>query len=258
MAIMTSAKLDRLDPKEAERRTGVLKSLEDTVMPKALKYLPADRTRLWQPEDILKVDFTQDGWVERIKEIQDCASGLPTSILAVTGGNAITEGAITNYESQQANASHIDWNPEGEDGLYKIFAMRWTAEEMRHDRGLAGILSYGGRTDMRIFNTVTQNLVANGFNPDKLGDPYHGVFYPVVQEYVTLLSHRHTGQLADQHGDFILGELCTRVGGDEDRHYLAYNVQAKGIIKADPKGALESILSLMKITLQMPALLMSN
>lgn len=211
----------------------------------------------WQPSDLLP-DMTADGWREEIHALREQARAVPDDLLIVLVGNTVTEEALPSYQTMLNRHPGIEDNTGASDSPWARWSRGWTAEENRHGEILNRYLYLSGRIDMRAFETTTQYLIANGFDPKTANDPYYGMIYTSFQERATKISHGNTARLANQSGDLTLGKICALITGDESRHEEAYKRFAGKIIELDPSGGVLAFAQMMKNTVTMPARRMSD
>lgn len=211
----------------------------------------------WQPSDILP-DMVGDGWRDGIQQLRDQARGVSDEVLIVLVGNTVTEEALPSYQTMVNRHPGVTDETGASDSPWGRWSRGWTAEENRHGEILSRYLYLSGRVDMRAFETTTQYLLRNGFDPRTDNDPYQGLIYTSFQERATKISHGNTARLANQCGDTTLGKICALVTGDESRHEEAYKRFVGKIVEEDPAGAVTAFGRMMKNTVTMPARRMAD
>ncbi len=232
-------------------RFDVMRSLEDDVS-QALPRLLRSPDDNWQPSEFMP-DFTTEGAVEVLAELQQEAKGLTDDAFTVLVGNTITEEALPTYASwiftQQGMGSvGADRNP------WSAWSRAWCAEENRHGDVLAQYLYLSGRVDMREVEITIQHLISDGMDVGAADDPYKFFVYTSFQEVATLISHRNIASMAEAAGAPKLAQLCKRVAGDEGRHAKAYQFFFQKFLERDPDEALLAFLYMMKNQIKMPAM----
>jgi acyl-[acyl-carrier-protein] desaturase len=213
--------------------------------------------KAWQPSDFLP-DLTRLNWLEEVNRLRRAAGGLPDEVLVVLVGDTITEEALPAYQTMTNRHTGLSDSTGASDDPWAQWTRGWTAEENRHGELLNKYLYLSGRVDMRAVSLTTQHLIRNGFNPQTSNDPYRGLIYTSFQERATRVSHGNVAQLAQKHGDALLGRMCSIVAGDEARHEEAYKRFVRKLVELDPSGAVMACADMMNKTITMPARLMSD
>ena len=233
----------------------VVKSIEGFVEENLS--LLKDVSDSWQPSDILP-DMAAEGWSEKLQSLREQARNVPDEVLVVLIGNTVTEEALPSYQTMLNRHPGIEDDTGTSDNPWARWTRGWTAEENRHGEILNRYLYLSGRVDMRAFEATTQHLIRNGFDPETNNDPYKGLIYTSFQERATKISHGNTARLANQCGDTTLSSICALVTGDESRHEEAYKRFAGKIIEKDPSEGVLAFAQMMKNTVTMPALRMTD
>lgn len=237
------------------KHTDVVKSIEGFVE-KNLCLLKSV-SESWQPSDILP-DMTAEGWRDEVQHLRAQAQGVPDELLIVLIGNTVTEEALPSYQTMINRHPGVQDATGASDSPWARWSRGWTAEENRHGEILSRYLYLSGRIDMCAFETTTQYLLRNGFDPKTGNDPYKGLIYTSFQERATKISHGNTAQLANQSGDATLGKICALVTGDESRHEEAYKRFVGRILEEDPSETVLAFAQMMKNTITMPARQMAD
>lgn len=243
---------------EVIRHATIIKSLEPQIadMLKGEKYMKA-RTRLWQPSDYLP-DLGTDEGKEKLIVIQNDAKRLAKPKLISLVGNAITEDAVSTYETSNNRMEGAqDWTGTDADPL-AIWSRRWTSEEYRHHMVFNRYLMMTGAVDMKALDISSESLIANGFDPKTGDDPYKGLMYRAIQERATWIAHRNTGELAKEDEVMDLATICDAVSQDEKRHERFYTSVSSLIFKADPVDAVIALNELDNAGILMPAAYMTD
>jgi acyl-[acyl-carrier-protein] desaturase len=204
----------------------------------------------WQPADLLP-DASSPAFFEQVKELQERAKSLAYDFWAVLIGDMITEEALPTYESWIMSAEGIDQMDA--DNPWVRWTRAWTAEENRHGDLLNKYLYLSGRVDMKQVEASTQYLIREGFNIGTGNDPYRNFIYTSFQELATYTSHQRVAELALQHDNPHLAEMCQTIAQDEYRHAYAYMAFIERVIEADPNEALVAFEDMMRKKIVMPA-----
>jgi acyl-[acyl-carrier-protein] desaturase len=233
--------------KQAIRRD-VMQHLEPFVQENLSKFLkPIDSN--WQPSDFLP-DSREEGFLEKISELQEKAKELPYDFWITLIGDTITEEALPTYESALFSLDNVNHGPESP---WAIWTKGWTSEENRHGDLLNKYLYLSGRVNMREMEVSTQYLLADGFNIQTNNDPYRVFIYTSFQELATMISHKRVSSLAKAQDNDELAKMCTMIAADEGRHAHAYKSFVTQVFEADPNEMMLAFADMMKKKIVMPA-----
>lgn len=120
----------------------------------------------------------------------------------------------------------------GNDGVYGEWGRNWTAEEGRHSIVIRDYLTVTRAIDPISLERGRMQQVRGGQVPAPL-DLYEALAYLSMQELATRIAHRNTGKMInDECGEAIM----SRVGNDENLHYLFYRDLATAAIAVDPSN----------------------
>jgi acyl-[acyl-carrier-protein] desaturase len=210
----------------------------------------------WQPSDFLP-DFSDTDFPAKIQVLQERIAHVPDTVLVSLVGNMITEEALPSYQTffnllRGVNEERNVASP----GAWARWSRLWTAEENRHGDLLNKYLYLSGRVDMNMVEKSIQQLIHNGIDLQTDGDPYHGLIYTSFQERATKITHMNTGKLAYKVGETALAKICNVIAGEEALHEKAYKYFMGKIFEADPNGAIQAFVTMMKNKIIMPANLM--
>ena len=118
------------------------------------------------------------------------------------------------------------------DGAYGEWGRNWTAEEGRHSIVIRDYLTVTRAIDPVALERARMQQVRSGQVPAPL-DLYEALAYLTLQELATRIAHRNTGKMMnDEVGEAIM----SRVGNDENLHYLFYRDLATAAIAVDPSN----------------------
>jgi acyl-[acyl-carrier-protein] desaturase len=118
----------------------------------------------------------------------------------------------------------------GSDSSYGEWARNWTAEEGRHSIVMRDYMTVSRAVDPVALERARMIQVRGGQVPDP-GDAIEALAYVSMQELATRISHRNTGKLMK---DEIGTAIMSRVGNDENLHYLFYRDLTSAALEVDP------------------------
>lgn len=231
---------------EVFRRNQVTRSLDAAVgeMIDTGKYLlPVDK--LWFPSQILPP--------ERYLAINAEASDLPPYLLVLTIGNGVTESGISTYQALVSRPEGLRDESGSDQGGHARWTRGWSAEEKRHDDGLATYRRLSDRVNQTAVDRTTHFLIGEGFDPRTFNDPYRLTVFAAIQEDVTDISHRRVGIAADGIGATYLAELSMRTSRDERRHRKFYQDLGGMLFNIDPNGMTSAFAEILKAGIVLPA-----
>lgn len=229
-------------------RRDVMNQLESFVKDNLTKFLKPIES-IWQPSDFLP-DSREEGFFEKLDELQQKAKELPYDFWITLIGDTITEEALPTYESALFSLDDVD---HGEESAWAKWTKGWTAEENRHGDLLNKFLYLSGRVNMREMEVSTQYLLADGFNIQTGNDPYRVFVYTSFQEMATMISHKRVSELAKKQDNTELAKMCAMIAGDEGRHAHAYKSFVTQIFELDPNEMMLAFADMMKKKIVMPA-----
>ncbi len=158
------------------------------------------------------------------------ARNLPDSVRVSLGLNILTEEGLPHFHRIVSGASSRESNLGAWTDL-------WTAEEDRHGNILR---DYARETQIFNFGSLERQqfvYLRDGFHPAWASSPYELFTYTTLQEKATQISHRNTGNIAENYEPLLM-EILRKVAEDEARHYAFYLNLFKAILDHDPNGAL--------------------
>ena len=120
---------------------------------------------------------------------------------------------------------------------WRVWARRWTAEEMRHSIVIRDYATVTRALDPVALERARMRQVAGGEvpQPESVLD---GLAYVALQELATRVAHRNTGKLLD---DPVGYEVMARVGADENLHYLLYRDLVTAALEIDTSATVQAI-----------------
>jgi acyl-[acyl-carrier-protein] desaturase len=123
------------------------------------------------------------------------------------------------------------------DEAWRVWARRWTAEEMRHSTVIRDYATVTRALDPVALERARMSQVAGGVVPQPTS-VIDGLAYVALQELATRVAHRNTGKLLD---DPVGYEVMARVGADENLHYLLYRDLVSAALELDPSATVEAV-----------------
>lgn len=118
----------------------------------------------------------------------------------------------------------------GSDSAFGEWSRNWTAEEGRHSIVMRDYFTVTRAVDPVALERARMVQVRGGQVPTP-GDVYEAMIYVSLQELATRISHRNTGKLMT---DPIGTAIMSRVGNDENLHYLFYRDLTAAALELDP------------------------
>jgi acyl-[acyl-carrier-protein] desaturase len=133
----------------------------------------------------------------------------------------------------------------GNQGIWRDWAHRWTAEEGRHSIAMRDYLTVTGVLDPWALEDGRMSQVSGGKVPEP-PSAVDGFVYVALQELATRISHRNTGKaLVDALGDHPVAttgyDMLSRVATDENFHYLFYRDLTTAALRIAPSVVLPAI-----------------
>jgi len=121
--------------------------------------------------------------------------------------------------------------------IWREWAKRWTAEEMRHGIVIRDYITVTHAVDLEALELARMHQVCGGQvpQPDTAVDT---LAYVALQELATRISHRNTGNLLDDEAGY---RVMARVAADENLHYLFYRDLVSAALEVDPSGTMGAI-----------------
>jgi acyl-[acyl-carrier-protein] desaturase len=101
------------------------------------------------------------------------------------------------------------------DEAWRVWARRWTAEEMRHSTVIRDYATVTRALDPVALERARMSQVAGGVVPQPTS-VIDGLAYVALQELATRVAHRNTGKLLDDEDGY---DVMARGGADENLHY---------------------------------------
>ncbi len=120
----------------------------------------------------------------------------------------------------------------GNDSAFGEWGRTWTAEEGRHSIVIRDYLTVTRAVDPVALERARMQQVRGGQVPTP-SSLFEALAYLTMQELATRIAHRNTGKMMK---DEIGTAIMSRVGNDENLHYLFYRDLTTAALEADPSS----------------------
>lgn len=121
--------------------------------------------------------------------------------------------------------------------VWRVWARRWVAEEMRHAIVIRDYITVTHSVDLAALEAGRMQQVSGGVVPDPVS-PVDALVYVALQELATRISHRNTGTLLEDEAGY---KVMARVAADENLHYLFYRDLVSAALEIDPSSTMIAI-----------------
>jgi acyl-[acyl-carrier-protein] desaturase len=121
--------------------------------------------------------------------------------------------------------------------VWREWARRWTAEEMRHGIVIRDYITVTHAVDLVALENARMQQVSGARIPQP-GTAVDALVYVALQELATRISHRNTGSLLDDEAGY---RVMARVAADENLHYLFYRDLVVAALELDPSATVRAI-----------------
>ena len=219
--------LEPVAAKLYERHQGVAKEWFPHEMVPYSRGKDFDPNHQWVPED---ADFGAAG------------SDIDEAVRGALYLNLLTEDNLPYYFRD------ID-RLFGSDSAFGAWARNWTAEEGRHSIVMRDYFTVTRAVDPVQLERARMIQVRSGQVPAPQ-DAFEALSYVSMQELATRISHRNTGKFMT---DPIGTDIMSRVGNDENLHYLFYRDLTAAALEVDPSSTVMGIERAVR-TFSMPGL----
>ena len=209
------AELEPVAAKLLERHMGVAKEWFPHEMVPYSRGRDFDPNHQWVPED---ADFG------------DAGSDIDEAVRGALYLNLLTEDNLPYYFRD------ID-RLFGSDTAFGEWARNWTAEEGRHSIVMRDYFTVTRAVDPVQLERARMIQVRSGQVPAP-HDAFEALSYVSMQELATRISHRNTGKYMT---DPIGTDIMSRVGNDENLHYLFYRDLTAAALELDPSSTVLGI-----------------
>ena len=184
-------------------------------------------TKTWMPHDL--IPWERAAVTDPRGAFDETRSPLSAGVRSALIVNLLTEDNLPYYfetiNRMFANDIWRDW------------AKRWTAEEMRHAIVIRDYIAVTHSVDLDALEHARMQQVCGGQvpQPDTAVDT---LAYVALQDLATRISHRNTGSLLDDEAGY---RVMARVAADENLHYLFYRDLVTAALEVDPSETMCAI-----------------
>ena len=193
----------------------------------------------WFPSELLpanKIMTAEEN--DLVEETKQQAQLLPDAARVGLVLNLLTEEGLPSYHRLLSEAF-------GHDSAWVEWRNQWTAEEDRHGNILRDYMRDCRVVNMKQVEELQFKFLCDGWAPEWAGSAYDTIAYTSFQERATQYSHRNLGKLVRDVAPSLTKVLAC-IAGDENRHYRFYCGLLKKLVQVDLKGALESMVRVLK------------
>jgi acyl-[acyl-carrier-protein] desaturase len=205
----------------------------------------------WFPHELVPYSRGKDfepgrQWVPEDADFGSAGTEIDEAVRSALYLNLLTEDNLPYYFRD------ID-RLFGSDTAFGEWARNWTAEEGRHSIVMRDYFTVTRALDPIALERGRMTQVRGGQVPTP-NDAFEALAYVSMQELATRISHRNTGKLMkDEMGTAIM----SRVGNDENLHYLFYRDLTSAALELDPSSTVLGIERAVR-TFAMPGLGIPN
>ena len=205
----------------------------------------------WFPHELVPYSRGKDfepgrQWVPEDSDFGTAGTEIDEAVRSALYLNLLTEDNLPYYFRD------ID-RLFGSDTAFGEWARNWTAEEGRHSIVMRDYFTVTRALDPIALERGRMMQVRGGQVPTP-NDAFEALAYVSMQELATRISHRNTGKLMkDEMGTAIM----SRVGNDENLHYLFYRDLTSAALELDPSSTVLGIERAVR-TFSMPGLGIPN
>ena len=205
----------------------------------------------WFPHELVPYSRGKDfepgrQWVPEDSDFGSAGTEIDEAVRSALYLNLLTEDNLPYYFRD------ID-RLFGSDTAFGEWARNWTAEEGRHSIVMRDYFTVTRALDPIALERGRMMQVRGGQVPTP-NDAFEALAYVSMQELATRISHRNTGKLMkDEMGTAIM----SRVGNDENLHYLFYRDLTSAALELDPSSTVLGIERAVR-TFSMPGLGIPN
>ena len=205
----------------------------------------------WFPHELVPYSRGKDfepgrQWVPEDSDFGTAGTEIDEAVRSALYLNLLTEDNLPYYFRD------ID-RLFGSDTAFGEWARNWTAEEGRHSIVMRDYFTVTRALDPIALERGRMMQVRGGQVPTP-NDALEALAYVSMKELATRISHRNTGKLMkDEMGTAIM----SRVGNDENLHYLFYRDLTSAALELDPSSTVLGIERAVR-TFSMPGLGIPN
>ncbi len=184
-------------------------------------------TKSWMPHDLIPWERAVE--TDPRGDFDEASSPLRPGVRSALIVNLLTEDNLPYYFETINRMFAND--------IWREWAKRWTAEEMRHAIVIRDYIAVTHSVDLDALERARMQQVCGGQvpQPDTAVDT---LAYVALQELATRISHRNTGNLLDDESGY---RVMARVAADENLHYLFYRDLVSAALEIDPSATMCAI-----------------
>jgi acyl-[acyl-carrier-protein] desaturase len=184
-------------------------------------------TKPWLPHELIPWERASDS--DPRGEWSSDRSPLPAGVRSALIVNLLTEDNLPYYFETINRVFAND--------VWREWARRWTAEEMRHGIVIRDYITVTHAVDLAALEEARMRQVCGGQVPQP-DDAVDALVYVALQELATRISHRNTGSLLEDEAGY---RVMARVAADENLHYLFYRDLVSTALELDPSATVRAI-----------------
>jgi acyl-[acyl-carrier-protein] desaturase len=184
-------------------------------------------TKAWLPHELVPWERALDS--DPRGEWNEDASPLPFGVRSALIVNLLTEDNLPHYFETL--------NRGFDNEVWRTWARRWTAEEMRHAMVIRDYMTVTHSVDLAALEHARMQQVSGGQvpRPDTVAE---SLVYVALQELATRVAHRNTGTMLDDDAGY---KVMARVAADENLHYLFYRDLVTAALAIEPSAMMIAI-----------------
>ncbi|MBW5484612.1 acyl-ACP desaturase [Streptomyces bambusae] len=209
--------------------SGILDSLEEVVERELNRHLASARE--WFPHEYVPWSRGRDydgPLAGSVWSPEDSPVSRASRTALVV--NLLTEDNLPSYHHELAAAL-------GRDNVWGEWLHRWTAEEARHSIVIRDYLLASRAVDPVALERARMQHMSHQSRGDE-GGVLDSIAYVTIQELATRVSHRNTGQLAE---DPVCDRILARVAMDENLHMVFYRNVLDASFSLSPDQAMQAL-----------------
>lgn len=208
------------------------KALLNEIAPAAEKLLARHMgvSKEWFPHEFIPYNRGRDfvpgeQWVAQDADFGDVGHEMDEAVRTSLFVNLLTEDNLPYYTRDISSLF-------GNDSAFGEWGRNWTAEEGRHSIVIRDYLTVTRAVDPVALERARMQQVRGGQVPTP-SSLFEALAYLTMQELATRIAHRNTGKMMK---DEIGTAIMSRVGNDENLHYLFYRDLTTAALEADPSS----------------------
>src|SRR6195256_3044312 len=184
-------------------------------------------TKSWMPHEL--VPWERAAETSPAGAWDEANATLPAGVRSALLVNLLTEDNLPYY-FETINRMFAN-------EIWREWARRWTAEEMRHGIVIRDYITVTHAIDLEALERARMHQCGGAQvpQPDSAVDT---LAYVALQELATRISHRNTGNLLEDEAGY---RVMARVAADENLHYLFYRDLVSAALEVDPSGTVCAI-----------------